>query len=344
MQDLENIKKEYSDIINQLSKPDIVSNWEKFEELSKKKKGLDKVIEKINKLEEVKIKIKENKAIVTSREPELLALAESELAELQEKEKEIKEEIESFLKENSSPTKNYSAIIEIRAGAGGEEAALFAQNLYNMYSKYAENQGWKLKILESHLTEIGGCKEIVFEIANPVFDKLKYEGGVHRVQRIPETEKQGRVHTSTASVAVLPKPKKAELKIKPDELKIDYHKSSGPGGQNVNKRETAVRITHLPTGIVVGSQTERNQLQNKENAMAILSAKILEKQEKEKTQKLGGKRNEQIGSAKRAEKIRTYNFPQDRVTDHRIKKTWHNIEEIMSGKLDKIISTLQEEL
>jgi len=239
---------------------------------------------------------------------------------------------------------SYSAIIEIRAGAGGDEAALFAADLYKMYSKYAESQGWQTKPLDSHAIGIGGFKEIIFEIKGDSYDKIKHEGGVHRVQRIPETEKSGRVHTSTVSVAVLPKPKKQEIKIRTDELKIDYFKSSGPGGQNVNKRETAVRITHLPTGIVVASQTERNQLQNKENAMAILSAKILEKKEQESIEKLGGKRKEQIGKAMRAEKIRTYNFPQDRITDHRIKKSWHGIEEIMSGKLDKIISTLSKQL
>jgi len=238
-----------------------------------------------------------------------------------------------------------SVIIEIRAGAGGDEAALFASNLYKMYSKYAVLQEWQVKILDSNRTELGGIKQITFEIkGEDVFSKLKYEAGVHRVQRIPETEKSGRIHTSTASVAVLPKPKTAETNIRPDEIKVDYFRSSGPGGQNVNKRETAVRITHLSSGIVVSSQTERNQLLNKENALAILSAKLLEKKQEEELSKLGGARKEQIGSAMRAEKIRTYNFPQDRITDHRIKKKWHNIEDIMDGKIDKMIKTLQKNL
>ena len=202
------IKKEYSKIMEELSNPEIISDFEKFEELSRRKKELDKIVEKINELEDIEKKIKENKAMVAGQEPELADLAQAELGELQEKEKELKKEVENLLKEDDSPTKNYSAIIEIRAGAGGEEAALFAQNLYNMYLRYAELKGWKSKVLESHPTELGGCKEIIFEIQNPVFDKLKYEGGVHRVQRIPETEKQGRIHTSTASVAVLAKPKK----------------------------------------------------------------------------------------------------------------------------------------
>lgn len=342
MSNLEDIKKEYQDILNQLADPELVSDWEKFEELSKEKKELEKIIEKQAEIEETEKKVKENQMIIASEEPELKTLAKAELAELQKREKDLKKELQLLLKQGSSPS--YSAIIEIRAGAGGDEAALFAANLYKMYSRYAEAKKWQTKLLDSHAIGIGGFKEIVFEVKGESYNKLRNEGGVHRVQRIPETEKLGRVHTSTASVAVLPKPKKQELKIRTDELKIDYFRSSGPGGQNVNKRETAVRITHLPTGIVVTSQTERNQLQNKENAMAILSARILEKKEQEAVAKIGGKRNEQIGSAKRAEKIRTYNFPQDRITDHRIKKSWHGIEEIMSGKLDKIISTLEQEL
>jgi len=345
MSNIEDLKKEYEEISNQLSDPELVSDWNKFEELSKRKKELDKIMEKQAEIEETQKKIKENKIIIASEEIELIDLAEAELPELQAKEKELIQELNSILKENDSEGSPHAAIIEIRAGAGGDEAALFASRLYKMYSKYAEEKDWKIKLLESHQTELGGFKEVIFEMSKgDVFSKMKYEGGVHRVQRIPETEKQGRIHTSTVSVAVLPKPKKTELNIRTDELKIDHFRSSGPGGQNVNKRETAVRITHLPTGIVVGSQTQRSQLQNKENAMAILSAKILEKKERESVEKLGGKRKEQVGQAMRSEKIRTYNFPQDRITDHRVKKSWHGIEEIMSGKLDKIISFLEKEL
>ncbi len=236
-------------------------------------------------------------------------------------------------------------IIEIRAGAGGTEAALFTADLFRMYSKYALNQGWKQRVLSSSPAELSGFKEIIFEIRGEnVFSQLQYEGGVHRVQRIPKTEKAGRIHTSTSSVAVLPKPKKAEIKIRPEDLKIDFCRASGPGGQNVNKRETAVRITHLPTNIVVTSQTERNQLQNKESALAILEAKLLEKKETEDFGTMDEKRKIQIKWAKRAEKIRTYNFPQDRVTDHRIKKSFHNIEGIMAGKLESIIKSLEKNL
>ncbi len=235
-----------------------------------------------------------------------------------------------------------AVIIEIRAGAGGEEASLFVSDLFRMYSKYAQSKEWKQKILDSRRTPIGGLKEIIFELKNGnVWEQLQYEGGVHRVQRTPTTEKSGRLHTSTASVAVLLKPKEAEIKIRPDHLKIDTYRASGPGGQYVNKRDSAIRITHLPSGMVVTSQTERNQLQNKENAISILQARLLAKQQGEQSEEISGKRKAQIGQAKRAEKIRTYNFPQDRLTDHRIKKSWHNLEKIMSGQLDKVITKLK---
>lgn len=344
--ELEEIKKEYEEILSQLQDPELISDFDKFEEFSKRKKELEKIAEKAKEIDEINLRINENKSIMVSGEdPELVSLATAEISQLQEREKELKKELEKALKEDSSKEESHGAILEIRAGAGGDEAALFAGDLYKMYSRYADSMRWDLKVLESHPSGLGGFKEIIFEIKNgDIYSKLKYEGGVHRVQRIPETEKMGRVHTSTASVAVLPRAKKTEVKIRPDDLKIDLYRSSGPGGQNVNKRETAVRITHLPTGMVVSSQTERNQLKNKENALAILSARLLEKQEEERISKLGGKRNEQIGSAKRAEKIKTYNFPQDRLTDHRIKKSWHGLEDIMGGKMEKIIETLQKEL
>ncbi len=340
---LEKIKKEYDELLSQLSDPELVSDWEKFEELSKRKKELDKIIDKSKEIEEIDKRILENKAILNSPEDEELgSLAETESVQLQENKEELEKELEEILKEGTDIKKSMSAIIEIRAGTGGDEAALFATNLYNMYSRFAETQGWKEKVLDSHAIGIGGIKEIIFELKGDVFNSMKYEAGVHRVQRIPETEKSGRIHTSTATIAVLPIPKQAEIKIKPDELKIDHFRSSGPGGQNVNKRETAVRITHLPTGMVVSSQTERNQLANKENALAILSARLLEKKQEENMAKLGGERKSQVKWGKRSEKIRTYNFPQDRVTDHRIKKSWHNIEEIMGGKLGKIIKAFEE--
>ncbi len=236
-----------------------------------------------------------------------------------------------------------NVIIEIRAGVGGDEAALFAADLYRMYAKFAEKQGWQVKILESSTSTLKGFKEIIFQISgNGAYNLLKQEGGVHRVQRIPETEKSGRIHTSTASVAVLPQIKQEEIEIRPNDLKIDTYRASGPGGQYVNKTESAVRITHLPTGITVSSQTERSQGANKENAMNILRSRLYALKAEQELQKIGQQRNIQIGTADRSEKIRTYNFPQDRITDHRIKKEWHNIERILDGDLWPIIKKFQK--
>ena len=233
--------------------------------------------------------------------------------------------------------------MEIRAGVGGDEAGLFAQDLFRMYTRYAQNQGWKYEVLDSNSSEVGGIKETVFEInGEGSYDKLKWEAGVHRVQRVPKTEKAGRVHTSTATVAVLPKPKGNEINIRPQDIRTETTKAGGAGGQYVNKRMTAVRIVHIPTGTVVTSQSERSLQQNKENALSILAARMLQKQKEDLQKQIGGARNAQIGSAMREEKMRTYNFPQDRVTDHRIGKNFHDIESIMDGRIDKMIEKVSE--
>ncbi|MDD5433536.1 MAG: PCRF domain-containing protein [Candidatus Pacebacteria bacterium] len=236
-----------------------------------------------------------------------------------------------------------SIIMEIRAGAGGEEAALFAEDLYKMYSKYAAFQGWKQIVLDSSPTELGGIKQITFEIrGESVMAQLKNEAGVHRVQRVPKTEKSNRIHTSTASVAVMKKPKETEVNINPSDIKMDFFKSSGAGGQNVNKRQTAVRLTHIPSGLVVASQVERGLEDNKRAAMSILQAKLFEMKNSAHQSQILEERRQQIGTADRSEKIRTYNFPQDRITDHRVEKSWHNIEKIMDGHLEKIADYLQK--
>lgn len=346
MTSLEKVQKEYNHILKKLSDPELISNWEKFKELSKKRDQYEKIVDKNNELKEIRKKIEEDKTILKAEENQALAsLAESELADLYNQEESLKKELEILLKGEEKDARVGSVIIEIRAGTGGDEASLFARDLFRMYSKYAVSLGWKQKILNSKISDLGGYKEIIFELSGGnVFSKIKYEGGVHRVQRIPETEKSGRVHTSTATVAILPKPKKTQIKIDPNDLRIDLYRASGPGGQHVNRRETAVRITHLPSGIVVTSQAERNQRQNKENALSILEAKLLEKKEATEQEKLHGKRKAQIGWAKRAEKIRTYNFPQNRLTDHRIKKSWKNLEKIFEGKLDPVVENLNKNL
>ncbi|MEK7664888.1 MAG: PCRF domain-containing protein [Patescibacteria group bacterium] len=236
-----------------------------------------------------------------------------------------------------------AVIIEIRAGTGGDEAGLFAKDLYRMYLRYAQTKGWSQKILDSNSSDIGGYKEIIFELSGQgVYEDLQREGGVHRVQRIPKTEKQGRVHTSTATVAILLKPKKSEINISPADLEFSTYKASGPGGQYVNKTESAVRIVHKPSGLVVTCQSERNQLQNKETALTLLAARLLQKQEEADLSKLTSERREQIHTAKRAEKTRTYNYPQNRITDHRINKSWHDLEKIVDGNLEPIVKAFKK--
>ena len=340
---IKELKEEFDSLSTELTNPELISEWEKFQEISKRRALVERIIKAAEELENIKNEIEENRQILSSQEDdELNSMAEQELSSLVSKQKSLQKALDKLLSGDSGEIPK-AVIIEIRPGAGGDEASLFAHSLLEMYTKYAALKGWKAELLNLTETEVGGVREASLEIAgDDVFESLEHEAGVHRVQRIPTTEKAGRVHTSTASVALLAKAEKSQLQINPADIEVEFTGSSGPGGQNVNKRQTAVRVTHKPSGLVVLSQTSRNQQKNRESAMALLEAKLLQQKQEEEQKEVSGERKAQIGTADRSEKIRTYNFPQDRITDHRIKKSWSNIEKILQGELDEITEALLE--
>ena len=335
---LEEIKTRFKDLEVMMTKPEIISNQVQMTKISKEYRNLENVNVLWNSYQNISNEINENKELIDSEDIDMSELASSENEELEKELAKIYEELNLALIPKDA-TDEADAIIEIRAGTGGDEAAIFGNDLLRMYTRYAENQKWKMNILSSSYSETGGIKEIVVEISGEgTFSKLKHESGVHRVQRVPKTESQGRIHTSTATVAVLPKSEEIDIEIKDDDIRTDVFHSGGAGGQNVNKVATAIRLTHSPSGIVVSCQNERSQLQNKIQAMEILKSKLwdleIQKQQNERSEA----RKSQVGSGGRSEKIRTYNYPQGRITDHRIKLTSHRLSEFMDGLIDEIIA------
>lgn len=339
---LDDLKKQLESLETDLQNPKIFNLSAKLTGLQKEYQKTKKHVALLEKLEKVKKDIEETEKILREdQNEELLILAKEELEDLKKEKSNTEKEIEKLLTGKASDEER-NVIMEIRAGTGGDEAALFAFDLYRMYSRFAERNKWQQEVLSSNRTGLDGLKEIIFRIAGKdAWHKLKNEGGVHRVQRIPATEKSGRVHTSTASVAVLPDATDTEITIRPEDIKVESYRSSGHGGQNVQKVETAIRIFHLPTGLIVSCQEERQQARNKEKAFKLLRAKLFVLEEEKKQKELGSNRKSQIGSAMRAEKTRTYNFPQNRITDHRLNKSWHNIAEIMDGDLENIVGSFE---
>ena len=338
---LQAVEDKYLELESLISDPDVIADMKKWQRYNQEHAALLPVVEKFRQYRKVCETLDEDKAMFAEQlEDDFRKMIEAEVAELKVQKELLENELPILLLPKD-PNDNKSVIVEIRGGVGGEEAALFAGDLFRMYTRYAEQQGWRAEILDSNPTEIGGFKEISFSIDGcGAYSKLKYESGTHRVQRVPATESSGRIHTSAVTVAVLPEVEEVEVDIKANELRIDTYCASGAGGQYVNRTETAVRITHLPTGIVVQCQDEKSQLKNKDKAMRVLRARVQEQAIKAQQSEVAADRKSQVGSGDRSERIRTYNFPQGRVTDHRVGLTLHKLDFVLNGELDEIINVL----
>lgn len=339
----EDIKEKFNDLEKKLVDPKLLQDTKEIIKVSQAHASLKKAITLILELEKTQTTIAQNNDILkTETDEEMKAMALEELESLLAKEITLKEALDEELNP-SSPNDKKNAIIEIRAGAGGDEAALFAGDLFRMYARFCERQGWKLNLIDSSVIGIGGYKEIIFSVKGEgAYGLLKFEAGTHRVQRVPETEKQGRVHTSTATVVALPEAEEVDVEIKANEIRIDTFCSSGPGGQSVNTTYSAIRILHLPTGLIVSCQDQKSQHQNKEKALQVLRSRLLARQEEERLAQESSTRKTQVGDGDRSDKIRTYNFPQDRVTDHRINTSWHSLMRIMDGEISEIVLALRK--
>jgi len=338
---LADIERRYEELERLMADPAVVADYSQLKVYAQERAELEPIVEAYRALKSVDTDLAETRALLEEEtQPEMRELAQEEMDRLEARREALQQELRRLLLPKD-PRDERNVIVEIRAGEGGEEAALFAADLFRMYTRYAENHGWEVELLSANQTGIGGFKEVIFEVKGKgAYSRLKYESGVHRVQRIPITEAGGRIHTSTATVAVLPEPDEVEVKLNPDDLRFDYYRSSGAGGQNVQKNATAVRVTHIPTGIVVACQDERSQVQNRLRALSILRARLFALEQQKQFEEIDSARRAQVGRGERAEKIRTYNFPQNRVTDHRIGLTSYRLESILNGELDEFIEAL----
>ncbi len=341
LEQLERIEKRYQELDEQMARPEVACDLKQLQTLAQERASLEEVVTKYREYKATTKSLEETRAMLgDGLDEEMTALVKQEIENLESQQDRLLQELKIALLPKD-PNDEKDIIMEIRAGAGGEEAALFAADLFRMYTRYAQAKGWGIDVISLSESGIGGIKEVIFEIKGKgAYSRLKYESGVHRVQRVPTTESSGRIHTSTATVAVLPKAEEVDVSINPDDLKIDIFHSGGAGGQNVNKVATAVRITHLPTGMVVTCQDERSQLQNKLRALSVLRSRLLDIERRQQEEKITRERRSQVGTGDRAEKIRTYNFPQDRLTDHRINLNLHNLPRILEGELDELIDAL----